>query len=222
MAFPAQSVAEVRARADAERGGRPFLLYRDADGRQQVFVLTGDGAPVPIGRRPDSGVTLGWDREISRVHAVLEPVGGAWTLVDDGLSSNGTFVNGTRVVARRRLDDGDVIACGSVQLTFRSPDATLDDETHRVMRVAPSALSPAQRRVLVELCRPLQDTPYGPPATNKAIAAQLHLSVDAVKTHLRRVADVLEIEDLPQNQKRAQLAWKALNAGIVTTRDFQG
>ena len=40
---------------------------------------------------------LDWDSEISRVHAALERIGDDWTVVDDGLSHNGTYLNGERV-----------------------------------------------------------------------------------------------------------------------------
>jgi pSer/pThr/pTyr-binding forkhead associated (FHA) protein len=218
--FGLQSVGELRARLDAERSGRPFLLFRDGEGHQQVLVLPDDGSDVPVGRGPDRGLRLPWDPQVSRVHALLEPVGGAWTVVDDGLSSNGTFVNGARVHGRRRLNDGDTLNCGSVAVQFRCPQNAADIETERVHRTDSGGLSPAQRRVLVALCRPLRDTPYGAPATNKQIAAELHLSVDSVKTHLRRIAEVLEVEDLPQNQKRSALAWKALSTGLVTPREL--
>ena len=47
-------------------------------------------------------------------------------------------------------------------------------------------LSEAQRRVLVALCRPFKESSgYATPATNQQIAAELFLTVDAVKTHLR-------------------------------------
>ena len=109
--------AEVKARLEAEREGGPFLLYRD--GRAQVIVkLT---APVTIGRRPERDVALGWDSEVSRLHAQFEPVGSDWTVVDDGLSRNGTFVNGERVNGRKRLKDGDRIVVGETPITFRAP-----------------------------------------------------------------------------------------------------
>lgn len=38
---------------------------------------------------------------------MLEPIGEAWTLVDDGLSRDGSFVNGSRVQGRHRLQDRD-------------------------------------------------------------------------------------------------------------------
>ena len=37
------------------------------------------------------------------MHAALERVGDAWALIDDGLSHNGTWVNGERLIGRRRL-----------------------------------------------------------------------------------------------------------------------
>ncbi len=218
-----QSIAELEARLHAERDDTPFLLFRDADGRQQLVTLAG-GADIPIGRDAADGIWLAWDPQVSRLHAVLQPVGGAWTIVDDGLSRNGTFVNGTRVIGRCRLADGDAITCGGVLLEFHRPGRPELRETLNAPGAGPEThgLSPAQRRVLVALCRPLRDAPYGAPATNKEIAAELSVSVDTVKTHLRRIADLLEIEPLPQNQKRAQLAWKALTTGIVAPRELLG
>src|SRR4051812_987253 len=111
--FQLESVGELQERVEAERAGRPFLLYRDAEGGQRIVALPADGSVLAIGRGPDRGVRLDWDREVSRVHAVLESVGGTWTVLDDGLSANGTYVNGARVAGRRRLTDSDVIGCGS-------------------------------------------------------------------------------------------------------------
>ena len=42
-------------------------------------------------------------------------------MVDDGLSSNGTFVRGERVAGRRRLADGDVLTVGSTAIAYRAP-----------------------------------------------------------------------------------------------------
>ena len=42
-------------------------------------------------------------------------------MVDDGLSRNGTFVNGERVTRRRRLLDGDELRIGSTTIRFRAP-----------------------------------------------------------------------------------------------------
>jgi predicted component of type VI protein secretion system len=223
-AFGVQTVGELQARLEVERAGLPFVLFRDQRGDQQIVVLPKDADELAVGRGPEQGLRFDWDPEISRVHALLERVGGVWTVIDDGLSRNGTFVNDARLLGRRRLHDGDVVRLGSVTLQFRDPAAGAGEETIRAPDEASAAsrISPAQQRVLVALCRPLREEPHGPPATNKAIAQELTLSVDAVKTHLRRIAEVLEIGDLPQNEKRAKLAWTALTTGLVTPRDLFG
>ena len=58
------------------------------------------------------------------------------------------------------------------------------------------------------------------PATNKAIADEIHLSVDAVKAHLRVLFERFGLDDLPQNQKRARLAAVALVNGVVRQHEF--
>jgi pSer/pThr/pTyr-binding forkhead associated (FHA) protein len=223
--FPLQSVADLQARLQAERAGTPFLRFHDEHGCQQLVALDAQLTEVPIGRDPDTGIALPWDRQVSRVHTLLQRVAGAWTILDDGLSRNGTLVNGERLSGRRRLQDRDVVRCGDVQLEFRDPSRPEGEETYRAAAQEPlggQRLSPAQRRVLVALCRPLQHSLQAHPATNKVIAAELSVSVDAVKTHLRRLAVLLEVEDLPQNRKRAQLAWNALSSGLVRERDLLG
>lgn len=85
-------------------------------------------------------------------------------------------------------------------------------------RVAPPTLhphiTPAERRILVELCRPLlTEHGWSVPAGNTAIAAQLHLSVACVKTHIRSLFTKFSVGDLPQNRKRAELAHRALQSG---------
>ncbi len=221
-AFPVQSVADLQARLQAERAGEPFLMFHDEHGRQQIVALP-DLGEVAIGRDPGAGIPLPWDRQVSRVHALLERVGTAWTVVDDGLSRNGTHVNGVRLLGRRRLEDRDVLRCGTVQLEFRDPAVDDGEETARALDETNEAhpLTPAQQRVLVALCRPLHAGAARHPATNKAIAAELSLSVDAVKTHLRRLAVLLGVDELPQNRKRTELAWKALGSGLVTQRELR-
>ena len=55
--------------------------------------------------------------------------------------------------------------------------------------------------MLVALCRPLKDSAYAAPATNKAIADEIHLSVDAVKAHLRVLFERFGLDELPQNSE---------------------
>ncbi len=213
--------SELKARLEVERRGVSFLHYRDADGSQRIVELEPIGGPITVGRRADNAVPLGWDAEVSRVHAQLEPVGRDWVLVDDGLSRNGTFVNGERTAGRRRLRDGDRICFGETVVRFRAP---VEEESRSTAAVvagsAQLTLTETQRRVLVALCRPLEDSPYATPATNREIAEEIHLSVDAVKAHLRVLFERLGIDGLPQNQKRARLAAVAMVDGLVHRHDF--
>jgi pSer/pThr/pTyr-binding forkhead associated (FHA) protein len=141
---------------------------------------------------------------------------------DDGLSRNGTFVNGERVGSRQRLRDGDVLALGQTVILFRDPSSAGLSET-RVggSAVRPPVLSEAQRRVLLALCRPYKAPgAFVSPATNSQIAAELYLSVEAVKTHLRALFDRFHVDDLPQGQKRAKLVERAFQTGVVSERDL--
>ena len=70
---------------------------------------------LTIGRSRSNDLRLGAD-SLSRFHCKLERVGDAYQLEDLG-STNGTFVNGDRVV-RRRLEDGNHVQVGKVVLKF--------------------------------------------------------------------------------------------------------
>src|SRR5687768_13474315 len=106
------SPLELRERIDAERRGRPFLVFRDGDREQRIVDLEGAADRLSVGRAAGNGISLPWDTEVSRLHAELEAIAGEWTVSDDGLSRNGTWVNGQRISGRHRLRDGDVIRVG--------------------------------------------------------------------------------------------------------------
>ena len=99
--MPQQTPMELKEVIAAERTGFPFLVWRTDDGEQRLLVLDQANWRVSIGRDDTADVPLPWDPEVSRTHALLEQVGRGWTVVDDGLSRNGSFVNGARVVGRR-------------------------------------------------------------------------------------------------------------------------
>jgi len=215
------SVAELQARLEAERAGGPFLTFSDESGAQVIRPLGGERPLLTIGRDGSSDIAVPWDSSVSRTHAVLERLGKAWTLADDGISRNGTFLNGARLTSRQRLADGDVVRVGATLITFRRPDESAAARTSLDHEVVAAAITPMQRKVLVELCRPFKDGgPYAAPATNVEIAAELVLSVDAVKTHMRGLFERFAVGDLPQNQKRAKVAELALERGIVSLREL--
>jgi pSer/pThr/pTyr-binding forkhead associated (FHA) protein len=186
-------------------GARPFLLYRDAAGEQAMLELTDGAERVTIGRRATNDLPLHWDSQVSRLHAELVRMGNYWVVCDEGLSHNGTFVNGERVRGRRRLRGGDAISVGDTLIAFCAPESASSVPTHGIEREAPT-LTPAQRRVLAALCRPLNDSGYAAPASNQQIADELVVTVDTVKRTLTALFELFGVEDLPQNQKRAALA----------------
>jgi DNA-binding CsgD family transcriptional regulator len=220
LAAHAASPSELQERLKAERAGAPFLVLRDGEGRQRLLQL--DGERLSVGRAESNGVPLPWDSEVSRLHAELERIAGEWTVVDDGLSRNGTYVNGARISGRARLRDGDTIRIGRTALGYRRPDAeeTVERTVVAGEPVALADLPATQRQVLVALARPYKGAEFATPATNQEIAAELHLSVDAVKAHLRSLFQRFGIEALPQNQKRSRLVAEALQRGMLTQRDL--
>jgi FHA domain/Bacterial regulatory proteins, luxR family len=217
----AWSPVELKEQIAAERDLTPFLLLRDGDGRQRIVRLDAPGR-LAIGRDEGNEIPLEWDPQVSRVHAELEHMGGQWTLVDDGLSRNGSYVNGERLSGRRRLADGDSLRFGNTHVSFRAPAPARASSTVAAGDI-PTAdtISDAQRRVLIALCRPYKGAPpFATPATNQEIAGELVLSVDAVKTHMRALFQKFGVEHYPQNQKRARLVERAFLAGIVSERDL--
>jgi hypothetical protein len=206
---------ELRERLLAERNGDPFLVWRGKDGRQQLLTLYPGLRRVTIGRGPSNDVALGWDTEVSRLHAELEQLGGEWTVTDDGLSRNGTWRNGDRISRRQRLRDGDVVRVGQTAIAVRIPKPEDSRPTVAGGRGAVPQLTPAQKRVLDALCRPYMESEFATPSTNQQIAEELFLSIDAVKAHLRALFTAFGLEDLPQNQKRSVLAMRALQLGLV-------
>jgi hypothetical protein len=217
----ARSAPELQEQIKAERRGRPFLVYRDAGDAQRLLVIEEGIESLWIGRSGSADVNLAWDPEVSSLHAQLELIGLECTLVDDGLSRNGSFVNGERVGGRRRLRDGDTLRFGRTGVIYRAPAASGSETVLSGDALTAAGVSPAQKRVLVALCRPFKGgASFATPATNTQIAAELHLSVDAVKTHLRALFEKFGVGELPQNRKRAALVERALQSGLVAERDL--
>src|SRR5206468_10295102 len=180
LAPHAASPAELQERLRAEREGAPFLVFRDDSGLQRIEVLDGRAGRVTIGRSAGNDIALTWDSEVSRLNAELERLGDQWVVSDEGLSRNGSFVNGERIDGRRRLRDGDVLRIGRTALAFRVPDPADSRPTVAATpgKGSPPKLTDTQRRILLGLCRPYKHGEFAAPATNGQIAAEVFPSVD--------------------------------------------
>jgi len=76
-------------------------------------------APTVVGRDVRSGIRLDRDEFASGQHARIEPrSNGAW--VDDLGSTNGTFVNGSKLKKGRIAKTGDVIKIGATELQVQA------------------------------------------------------------------------------------------------------
>jgi pSer/pThr/pTyr-binding forkhead associated (FHA) protein len=208
---------ELEARQAAEQLGLPFLVYRDGEGVQRIYALELGRRSVTIGRRDEADVSLPWDPECSRLHAELELRAGEWTITDDGLSQNGTWVNELRLYGRRRLEDGDVVRIGRTLLTFSRPGTVGVGPT-----LVPGELSATprfseqQQRILRELCRPLFGDGEGvTPSSDEQIAAALGTQVETVTIELDHLTRALGLEDMPVRESRAEVALLALRSGLV-------
>jgi DNA-binding CsgD family transcriptional regulator len=209
----ASTASELQARLAAERAAMPFVELRDGEGVQHLVPLPDEG--LTIGRTPASGLALTWDAQVSRSHASIEQIDGIWSVVDDGRSTNGTFVNEERVQGRRTLRALDVIRVGATRLRFHDPSETTDSKlTEVASQAAIPAITPAQLRVLVALCRPADG-----PASNEEIADELTVSIDTVKTHMRALFDAFNLQASAPYRKRFELVRLAIDAGLVPPRE---
>lgn len=78
------------------------------------MYFTGD--VITVGRGRENDVIID-DQFVSHLHARLVRKEGRYYLEDAG-STNHTYVNGERVTAPRKLEDGDVITMGDTHLRF--------------------------------------------------------------------------------------------------------
>lgn len=71
-----------------------------------------------VGRLPESTISIN-DTNVSREHAEIRTGNAAYVVVDLE-STNGTMVNGVRIVSEQRLNDSDIISFGSTHVRFEA------------------------------------------------------------------------------------------------------
>ena len=93
------------------------LVVRESPHFEEGEEFAVDSGPLTIGRSGQNDVALEGDEFASARHLRIEPRrDGVWLLDLD--STNGTFVNGIRIDAPRRLVPGDVVRVGETELRF--------------------------------------------------------------------------------------------------------
>jgi len=165
-----------------------------------------------VGRGSAVDVRLS-DPSVSRLHAEIIRRGPYAYVADLGLSRNGTRVNG-RLVARRLLEDGDVLSFGAARC--RVGGLPREDMTAEIelRRSASPELTRRELDVLTSLCRPaLSDEAFVAPATAREIAADLVVTEAAVKQHLLRLYQKFRIPE--GANRRVRLANEVIALGLV-------
>jgi predicted component of type VI protein secretion system len=120
-----------------------------------TFSLEGD--QLVIGRDSSSNIAIN-DAEVSRKHARLNFQGGKYVIEDLG-STNGTFVNGQRLVSPVVLKSGDVVSLGEqIVLMY---EALAVDSGETVISARKSIPRPAPAPIPSAI--PAQQQYYTPP-----------------------------------------------------------
>ncbi len=171
-----------------------------------------------IGKAAENDIAVDDDATASGLHAVLERFAAGWCVTDLG-SSNGTWVNGERIWASRRLRHGDEIRIGQTRLVFRDPLTVAGPATE--VEQAPPALTTRERDVLVALCRPLLTRDmFTEPASTRTIADELVITQAAVKQHLANLYEKFGLA-AGDSHRRAGLANEALRRGAVSLTELR-
>jgi hypothetical protein len=177
---------------------------------------------VTIGRDPSNDLTLP-SPTVSREHAAVTFLDGRWYVEDRG-SSNGTFLNGTRVQPGTPLPlrHADLIGMGSESVLFSWPAQLTDpDKTETLQELVPAdaaQLSSFQRQVVQCLCGPwLAGASLESLPSNEEIAAQLGTpgATGTVKAALRRIYAKAGLSEQPAHAKRRALCRVARQRGWV-------
>src|SRR5262249_58527596 len=115
---------------------------------------------------------------------------------------------------------GDEVPVGRPRLVFRDAKGSREPSTDPL--ASPPELTPRERDVLIELCRPsLSGNLFHQPSSVRDIADALVVTQAAVKQHLGRLFDKFGILDETGGPRRARLAHEAVSRGAVTAADIR-
>jgi hypothetical protein len=185
----------------------PYIRVEDSG---LTMPLREDVTTIGRGRSVDVHLS---DPSVSRLHAEIVRRGAYAYVTDLGLSRNGTRVNG-RLVARRVLDEGDVLSFGAARCRVFGFVAEEFAAEVELRRPAAPELTRRELDVVTSLCRPaLSDEAFVAPATAREIAADLVVTEAAVKQHLLRLYQKFRIPE--GTNRRVRLANEVVTLGLV-------
>ena len=109
----------------------PFLT--DPNGQEHRLP----GKTATMGRAVECDIVIA-SKSISRENTRLHREGRRWFVEDLG-STNGTYLNGERIIAPMELRDGDSLKVGEITFIFHDPDTTIRENPVPELEVDVSA-----------------------------------------------------------------------------------
>lgn len=174
------------------------LVMKTGPNPGQTFVL--DGTEFSIGRDINNDFVIN-DTEMSRKHAKIYIYGQGFVIEDLG-STNGTFVNGQRLVGIHQLVSGDSIAFGeNVNCYFEAP--VFDPDATRVSAQPPSYSAPVSQPPSYGAPAPTPSTAVPPMETFiSAPPAQQYVSAPVQPSYAGEVPAAYPSADKPKKKNR--------------------
>ena len=205
--FPARFRSRDAAAEPGPRGADSAGHWRlEAPGDGRIKRLSLHHLPFRVGRRMDLELVLSTS-SISKVHAEIYAAGGTLCVRDLG-STNGTFVNGQRVL-EAPLREGDVLHFAKLEYRLArdepkpAPDSTQAIAADTTQSIDPRSLShlfPPGTRELKELLRdgavtvlfqPIVRLPDGAVAAYEALGRGRHPRLPEAPIELFKIAESL-------------------------------
>jgi len=106
-------IAKEIVESQPEASDTPALIGVSSDVIGQQFIL--NQSKIEVGRRPNSDIIL-TEASVSSMHAQIISDNERWKVLNL-LSSNGTFVNGEKIV-EKYLNIGDIVAFAGSEFVF--------------------------------------------------------------------------------------------------------
>ncbi len=182
-------------------------------GNDQGVKLELDADRIGIGREASNTIQL-HDQEVSRQHAELHRTGKKYLLVDLG-SSNGTFVNGTRV-KEHELASGDQVQMGSTLMLFTGAGDDSADLSHKIDIVTQQPPGDNSRIVRsMSQAEGSQILKLGSEATDSPWLARARSNLQVMYRTALAVSHTLDIDQLLSRIMQLIFEWVEADRGCI-------